>query len=110
MAAPPGHEVPGLEAAPGEPGFKPHSWGAAHSPATSSPGVRRRSRPIRTVLDFNPGRGILYFFLGWIIFPIMIGVEAVSGADFSSSRMLLGTLAMSVLVGIVGTFTENVGV
>jgi hypothetical protein len=35
----PGHEVPGLGAAPGQPGFKPHSWGAADSPATSLPGV-----------------------------------------------------------------------
>ncbi len=37
-AAPPGHEVPGLGTAPGEPGLKPHSWGAVASPATSSPG------------------------------------------------------------------------
>src|ERR1044071_2657462 len=43
---PPGHEVPGLGAAPGEPGLKPHSWGAAHSPATSSPGVGRGVAPV----------------------------------------------------------------
>ncbi|MXO48111.1 hypothetical protein U4960_09615 [Altererythrobacter sp. H2] len=60
--------------------------------------------------DFNPKRGVLYFFLGWIIFPVLIGVEALSGADFTLSRMLVGTLAMSVLIGILGIFTENVGV
>jgi hypothetical protein len=69
----------------------------------------RKNFPEKT-WDFNPERGILYFFLGWIIFPIMIGVEAISGTDFSLSRMVLGTLAMSVLVGVLGTFTENVGV
>ena len=59
--------------------------------------------------DFNPKRGLLYFFLGWITFPVMIGIEAISGTDFTLSRMVLGTLALSVLVGIAGTFTENVG-
>lgn len=60
--------------------------------------------------DFNPTRGLMYFFLGWIIFPIMIGVEALSGADFTLSRMALGALSLSILVGILGTFTKNVGV
>lgn len=69
----------------------------------------RKNFPEKT-WDFNPKRGILYFFLGWIIFPVMIGVEAIFGTEFTLSRMALGTLAMSVLVGIVGTFTENVGV
>ena len=69
----------------------------------------RKDFPEKT-WDYNPKRGVLYFFLGWIIFPVMIGVEAISGADFTLSRMLVGTLALSVLVGILGTFTENVGV
>jgi hypothetical protein len=60
--------------------------------------------------DFDPKRGILYFFLGWIIFPVMIGIEAISGTDITLGGMVLVTLAMSVLVGILGTFTENVGV
>lgn len=69
----------------------------------------RKNFPEKT-WDFNPKRGLLYFFLGWIIFPVMIGIEAISGTDLTLSRMALGTLALSILVGIVGTFTENVGV
>lgn len=69
----------------------------------------RRNFPEKT-WDFNPKRGILYFFLGWIIFPVMIGIETFSGTDFDLSRMVLATLALSVLVGVLGTFTENVGV
>jgi hypothetical protein len=69
----------------------------------------RKNFPEKT-WDFNPKRGLMFFFLGWIIFPIMIGVEALSGTDFTLSRMVLGTLSLSVLVGIFGTFTENVGV
>ena len=69
----------------------------------------RKNLPEKT-WDFNPKRGILYFCLGWMIFPIMIGVEAISGTDFTLSGTVIGTLAMSVLLGILGTFTENVGV
>ena len=69
----------------------------------------RKNFPEKT-WDYNPKRGVAYFFLGWIIFPIMMGVEAVSGTDFTLSRMVLGTLALSALVGILGTFTGNVGV
>ena len=69
----------------------------------------RKSLPEKTC-DFNPKRGLLYFFLGWIIFPVMIGVDAIFGAEFALSGMLLATLALSVLVGVAGTFTENVGV
>jgi len=69
----------------------------------------RKNFPEKT-WDFNPKRGVLYFFLGWIIFPVMIGLDAISGSDFALSRMVLATLALSVLVGLLGTFTENVGV
>jgi len=60
--------------------------------------------------DFNPKRGLLYFLLGWIIFPVMIGMDAIVGAELALSRMVLATLALSVLVGVAGTFTENVGI
>jgi len=69
----------------------------------------RKNLPAKT-WDFNPKRGVLYFFLGWVIFPVLIGIEALFGTDFTLSRMVIGTLAMSVLIGILGTFTENVGV
>ena len=60
--------------------------------------------------DFNPKRGLLYFLLGWIVFPLMIGIDAAFGSDFTLGHMLIGTLALSVLVGLAGSFTENVGV
>lgn len=69
----------------------------------------RKNFPEKT-WDFNPKRGVLYFFLGWFIFPVLIGVDAVFGTDLTPSGMVLGTLALSVLVGVVGMFTENVGV
>lgn len=60
--------------------------------------------------DFNPKRGILYFFLGWVIFPLLVGVDALLGSDLSLSRLAIGTLCLSVLLGVLGTFTENVGI
>ena len=60
--------------------------------------------------DLNPKRGLLYFALGWLIFPVMIGVRAISGNDLELTEILLITLGMSTLIGIVGSFTENVGI
>ena len=60
--------------------------------------------------DFNPKRGLVYFLLGWILFPVMIAINAISGSDFTLSNVVLATLALSVLIGVVGSFTENVGV
>lgn len=62
------------------------------------------------VWDFNPKRGVLYFLLGWIIFPFMMVVDALFGAELTLSGMAAGTFFMSVLIGVAGTFTENVGV
>lgn len=69
----------------------------------------RRNLPAKT-WDFNPKRGAFYFLLGWIIFPLMMIVDAAFGAGFPLDRMIAGTLIMSVLIGVAGTFTENVGV
>lgn len=69
----------------------------------------RKNLPKKT-WDFNPKRGVLYFLLGWIIFPLQIAVNAASGGHLALSGMVVFTLAMSVLIGILGTFTENVGV
>ena len=60
--------------------------------------------------DFNPKRGLLYFFCGWLIFPVTIVIEMIFGTDITLCRMVLGTLGLSVLIGILGTITENVGV
>ena len=60
--------------------------------------------------DFNPKRGLFYFLMGWVVFPLLIVVESISGADISLSRMFVGTFVLSALVGVFGTFTENIGV
>ena len=69
----------------------------------------RKNYPAK-VWDFNPKRGLLYFFISWLIFPLLIAGRAFTGADFSLSAMLIGTLLMSILIGVAGIFTENVGV
>lgn len=69
----------------------------------------KRNLP-KKLWDLNPRRGLLYFLLGWLIFPVMIGIEAISGSNFELTEMVLITLGMSALIGIAGTFTENVGI
>lgn len=69
----------------------------------------RRSFPGK-VWDFNPKRGVLYFLLGWIIFPSMMVLDAIFGAGLTLGGMAAGTLFASVFIGIAGTFTENIGV
>lgn len=99
------------------PGLSQDDWGTwwklayvlATCAALFSAFYDRENFPEKT-WDYNPKRGLQYFVFGWIIFRVLIAIEAVSGTDFTLSRMVLGTLALSVLVGILGMFTENVGV
>ena len=69
----------------------------------------RKNLPER-VWDFDPKRGFLYFCFGWLLFPLMIAANSFTQAGFSWTGMLTGTLAMSILIGIAGTFTKNVGI
>lgn len=66
--------------------------------------------PNSKAFDFNPRRGLLYFCAGFLIFPTLTIIEALFGADLSLNSMLLFTVFGSILVGVVGTFTEHVGV
>lgn len=70
----------------------------------------RKNLP-KKAFDFNPKRGMLYFMLGWVLFPILFVLRwGVKDLDFSMAELAAGTLVMSVLIGIVGTFTENTGI
>ena len=69
----------------------------------------RKNLPENT-WDFNPKRGVLYFALGWVIFPLVIVADALFGTDFSVVRIGVGTFVMSILIGVIGTFTEYVGI
>ncbi|MCW4462665.1 hypothetical protein OK349_13185 [Sphingomonas sp. BT-65] len=64
----------------------------------------------KTNWDFNPKRGFLYFLLGWMIFPLGLAIRTAMGGSFTLGAMFVFTFAMSVLIGIVGTFTKDVGV
>ncbi len=70
----------------------------------------RRNLP-RKAFDFNPVRGLQYFLLGWLLFPIaLVWRWSVNNMDYSVADLAAGTLVMSLLIGIVGTFTENTGI
>lgn len=60
--------------------------------------------------DFNPKRGLLYFFFGFLIFPFLAAIEFIFGAGISLEGMIIFTLIGSVLIGILGIFTEHVGI
>lgn len=60
--------------------------------------------------DFNPRRGLLYFFLGFLIFPFLAAIEFIFGAEISLEGMIIFALIGSVLIGILGIFTEHVGI
>jgi hypothetical protein len=98
-------------------GIRQEDWGLAWSVAfivgvcaAMSLALYDRSNFPEKSWDFDPRRGVQYFLAGLILFPILIGVDAISGADIAWSRLAVGSLAMSTLVGIAGMFTENVGV
>ncbi|MEM8918689.1 MAG: hypothetical protein AAGE37_07490 [Pseudomonadota bacterium] len=62
------------------------------------------------VWDFNPKRGFLFFCIGFLIFPIIAAIDALFGADLSLEGMIIFTLAGSTFVGVLGIFTDHVGV
>ena len=66
--------------------------------------------PAAKTFDFNPKRGLLYFFFGFVVFPIIAVMNAVFGAELSLSSMLIFTAVGSVIAGVAGIFTENVGI
>ena len=72
--------------------------------------LREPPDPNSKGFDFNPKRGVLFFFLGFLIFPITFGMDAIFGAEMSVSDMSMMTAGGSVLIGLLGTFTEHVGV
>ena len=70
----------------------------------------RKNLP-KKAFDFSPKRGLLYFLCGWFLFPIaLVWRSGVKDLDYTVADLALGTLFMSVLIGIVGTFTENTGI
>lgn len=70
----------------------------------------RKNLP-QKAFDFSPKRGLLYFMLGWFLFPVLLMFRwGWRDLDYSVAELALGTLCMSVLIGIVGTFTENTGI
>ncbi|WP_338302804.1 hypothetical protein [Erythrobacter sp. Dej080120_24] len=72
--------------------------------------LREKPDPSSKAFDFNPRRGILFFFLGFLIFPLMLGINALFGADISFLNASLVTVGGSLFIGLVGTFTERVGI
>ena len=72
--------------------------------------LREPPDPKAKAFDFNPSRGLLYFILGFFIFPIVAIINAVFGAELSLSSMLLFTVVGSTVAGIAGVFTEHIGI
>ena len=70
----------------------------------------RKNLP-KKAFDFNPKRGLLFFLLGWILLPVLLVFRwGMKDMDYSVAELAVGTLVMSVLIGIIGTFTENTGI
>ena len=57
---------------------------------------------------FNPMRGVGFFFIGLIVFSVMIFVSALTRDVASVAGALAFVLVMSVLAGLIGRFTEKV--
>ncbi|TMM50145.1 hypothetical protein [Qipengyuania marisflavi] len=72
--------------------------------------LRAPPDPASKLFDFNPKRGLLYFFLGLLIFPLTLSIDAIFGADISMTDAALFTAGGSILIGLIGVFTEHVNV
>jgi len=58
---------------------------------------------------FNLSRGRDYFVVALVVLPIMVATKAAFGAPVSLPIAIAFVLGFSVLAGVIGTFTDNVG-
>ena len=58
---------------------------------------------------FSPARGKFYFVAGLVGVPLMVGISALSGSSIPILGAVGFVLTFSVLAGVVGMFTDNVG-
>ncbi|MEM6585613.1 MAG: hypothetical protein AAF692_07645 [Pseudomonadota bacterium] len=69
----------------------------------------RKNFPEKT-WDFNPKRGLLFFGLGLLVFPIMAAARSFGEVEIQWDNVVLFTLIAATLAGIAGTLTENIGI
>ena len=58
---------------------------------------------------FSPERGRDYFLVALVVLPIMVGLSALTGSSISLPGAVAFVLGFSVLAGVIGMFTDNVG-
>ncbi len=67
------------------------------------------SKPSK-VFDFNPKRGLLFFVMGFVIFPFVALIGALFGDEITLVNVVMLTAFGSAFIGFIGVFTEHVGV
>ena len=72
--------------------------------------LREAPDPNSKAFDYNPKRGVLFFFCGFLIFPLILGIDALFRTDISIAEIALITIGGSFIVGLAGVFTEHVGI
>ena len=60
--------------------------------------------------DFDPKRGLTFFGIGLVAFPVMVAARASGSTEIEWQTVALFTVSMSTLAGVIGTFTENIGI
>lgn len=75
---------------------------------------KRQRRKLKAAIGpppsrYNPGRGRDYFVISLVMLPIMVAASAFAGAPVSPLGAVAVVVGFSVLAGVVGTFTDNIG-
>lgn len=58
---------------------------------------------------FSVKRGRDYFVVALVVLPIMVGMSALTGVQISLTGAIAFVLGFSILAGVLGTYTDNVG-
>jgi Flp pilus assembly protein TadB len=77
-------------------------------------GHRRRRRELSDHDEtpqkgFSPQRGKEFFLVALFVLPVMVGLNALTGAPVSVAGAVAFVIGFSALAGIVGMFTDNIG-
>ena len=85
------------------------AYGLALAMALFATFYDRKNIPKKT-WDFSPKRGMEFFGIGLVAFPIMAVARSFGETELEWENVVVFTLIMATVAGIAGTFTEDIGI
>ena len=57
---------------------------------------------------FSPRRGTVYFFVGFVVGCVLVGLNSLTGSVPAVSSAIIFIVGFATVAGVIGTFTDKV--